>query len=118
MRAILVFNTAGTAFNEYLVVNVSLILTTLQSFFKWLEDEAKAKNNPFNPIEWKLDSVTQERPGCPTQTDDWNCGMFIIMYMDTLVKNSFVRSTSFSASEMPNYRLKLAKAITRGTLSN
>ena len=42
----------------------------------------------------------------------------IIMYMDTLVKNSFVRSTSFSACEMPNYRLKLAKAIKRGTLSN
>jgi hypothetical protein len=40
------------------------------------------------------------------------------MYMDTLVKNSFVRSTSFSASEMPNYRLLLAKAIRRGTLSN
>ena len=44
--------------------------------------------------------------------------MFIIMYMDTLVKNSFVDATSFSASEMPNYRLKLAKAIKRGTLSN
>ena len=62
--------------------------------------------------------MTQNRAGCPTQTDEWNCGMFIIMYMDTLVKNSFVRSTSFSASEMPNYRLKLAKAIKRGTLSN
>jgi Ulp1 family protease len=69
-------------------------------------------------LSMKLDSTTQERPGCPTQTDRWNCGMFIIMYMDTLVKNSFVRSTSFSASEMPNYRLKLAKAIKRGTLSN
>ncbi len=43
---------------------------------------------------------------------------FMIMYMDTLVKNSFVRSTSFSASKMPNYRLKLAKAIKRGILSN
>ena len=100
-----------------IVVNVALILT-LQSFFKWLEDEAKAKNEPFYPNDWKLDSTTQERPGCPTQTDRWNCGMFIIMYMDTLVKNSFVRSTSFSASEMPNYRLKLAKAIKRGALSN
>ena len=89
-----------------LVPNVALILT-LQSFFKWLGDEAKAKNKPFNPNEWKLDSVTQNRPGCPIQTDDWNCGMFIIMYMDTLVKNSFVDSTSFSASEMPNYRLLL-----------
>ena len=59
--------------------------------------------------------MTQKRPGCPTQTDGWNCGMFIIMYMDTLVKNSFVHSTSFSASEMPNYRLLLAKAIRRGT---
>ena len=41
-------------------------------------------------LSMKLDSTTQERPGCPTQTDRWNCGMFIIMYM---------------------YRLKLAKAI-------
>ncbi len=54
--------------------------------------------------------------GCPTQTDQWNCGMFIIMYMYTLVKNSFVDATSFSASEMPNYRLNLAEAIKRGTL--
>ena len=44
--------------------------------------------------------------------------MFIIMYMDTLMKNSLGDATSFSASEMPNYRLKLAKAIKRGTLSN
>ncbi len=35
------------------------------------------------------------------------------MYMNALVKNSFVDATSFSASEMPNYRLKLAKAIKR-----
>ncbi len=74
-------------------------------------------NHSIQINECKLDSTTQERPGCPTQTDKWNCGMFIILYMDTLVKNSFVRSTS-SASEMPNYRLLLAKAIRRGTLSN
>ena len=59
-----------------------------------------------------MDSKTQRQAGCPTQTTDGvNCGMFIVMYMDTLVKNSFVDATSFSASEMPNYRLKLAKAI-------
>jgi hypothetical protein len=34
------------------------------------------------------------------------------------VKSSFVDSTSFSTSEVPNYRLKLAKAIRRGTLLN
>ncbi len=62
--------------------------------------------------------MTQKRAGCPRQIDQWNCGMFIIIYMDTLVRNSFVDSTSFSASEMPNYRLLLAKAIRRGTLSN
>jgi Ulp1 family protease len=85
---------------------------------KWLEDEANAKRKLFDQKECKLDSKTQRQAGCPTQTDGINCGMFIIMYMDTLVKNSFVDATSFSASEMPNYRLKLAKAITRGTLSN
>ncbi len=86
---------------------------------KWLEHEANAKRKLFDRKEWKLDNKTQRQAGCPTQTDGFNCGMFIIMYMmDTLVKNSFVDATSFSASEMPNYRLKLAKAITRGTLSN
>jgi Ulp1 family protease len=85
---------------------------------KWLEDEANAKRKLFDRKEWKLDSKTQRQAGCPTQTDGFNCGMFIIMYMDTLVKNSIVDATSFSASEMPNYRLKLAKAITRGTLLN
>jgi hypothetical protein len=85
---------------------------------KWLEDEANAnKRKLFDRNEWKLDSKTQRQAGCPTQADGFNCGMFIIMYMDTL-KNSFVHSTSISASEMPNYRLKLAKAIRRGTLSN
>ena len=86
---------------------------------KWLEDEAKAKRKLFDRKEWKLDSKTQRQAGCPTQTTDGvNCGMFIVMYMDTLVKNSFVRSTSFSASAMPIYRFMLAKAIKRGTLSN
>ena len=86
---------------------------------KWLEDEANAnKRKLFDRNEWKLDSKTQRQAGCPTQADGFNCAMFIIMYMDTLVKNSFVDATSFSASEMPNYRLKLAKAITRGTLLN
>ena len=85
---------------------------------KWLEDEANANRKLFDRKEWNLDSKTQRQAGCPTQTDGFNCGMFIIMYMDTLVKNSFVDATSFSASEMPNYRLKLAKAITRGTLLN
>ena len=80
--------------------------------------KSKAKNKPFNPNEWTLDSVTQKRAGCPRQRDQWNCGMFIIIYMDTLVRNSFVDSTSFSASETPNYRLLLAKAIKRGTLSS
>ena len=61
--------------------------------------------------------MTQKRAGCSTQTDDFNCRMFIIMDTDTLVKKSFVDdSTSFSTSKMPNYRLKLAKAISRGTL--
>jgi len=86
---------------------------------KWLEDEANAnKRKLFDRNEWKLDSKTQRQAGCPTQADGFNCGMFIIMYMDTLVKNSIVDATSISASEMPNYRLKLAKAITRGTLLN
>ena len=85
---------------------------------KWLEDEAKAKEKLFDRNEWKLDSETQRQAGCPRQTDGYNCGLFIIMYMDTLVKNSFVHSNSFSVSEMPNYRLKLAKAIRRGTLLN
>jgi len=84
---------------------------------KWLEDEANAKRKLFDRNEWKLDCKTQRQAGCPTQADGF-CAMFIIMYMDTLVKNSFVDATSFSASEMPNYRLKLAKAITRGTLLN
>jgi hypothetical protein len=60
--------------------------------------------------------VVQLKQMALTQTDGFNCGMFIIMYMDTLVKSSFVDATSFSASEMPNYRLKLAKAITRGKI--
>jgi Ulp1 family protease len=85
---------------------------------KWLEDEAKAKTKLFSRNEWNLDSKTQRQAGCPTQTDGFYCGMFIIMYMNTLVKNSFVDATSFSASDMPNYRLKLAKAIKQRTLSN
>jgi len=83
-----------------------------------LEDEAKAKKIPFNRIEWKLDSNTQIQADCPRQMDGFNCGMYVIMYMDTLVKNSIVGSSSFSTSFMPTYRLKLAKAIKRGTLLN
>jgi Ulp1 family protease len=76
-----------------------------------------AKRKTFNRAEWKLDN-NKQRKVIPRQQDDFNCGMFVILYIDTLVKDSFVDSSSFSSNDVSNYRLKLAKAILRGTLIN
>jgi Ulp1 family protease len=75
-----------------------------------------AKGKTFNLADWKLDN--NERKVIPRQQDGFNCGMFVILYIDTLVKDSFVDSSSFSSNDVSTYRLKLAKAILRGTLIN
>jgi sentrin-specific protease 1 len=81
---------------------------------QWLEDEALAKGKTFKRDEWKLDNKLD----IPRQQDGFNCGMFVILYIETLVKDSFVDSSSFSSNDVSTYRLKLAKAILRGTLIN
>jgi len=73
-----------------------------------------AKRKTFNRNEWKLDNNQQQV--IPRQLDGFNCGMFVILYMDTLVKDSFVDSSSFSSNDVSTSRLKLAKAILHGTL--
>ena len=80
-------------------------------------NEALAKRKTFNRAEWKLDN-NKHRKVIPRQQDGFNCGMFVILYIDTLVKDSFVDSSSFSSNDVATYRLKLAKAILRGTLIN
>ena len=81
---------------------------------QWLEDEALAKGKTFKRDEWKLDNKLD----IPRQQDGFNCGMFVILYIETLVKDSVVDSSSFSSNDVSTYRLKLAKAILRGTLIN
>jgi len=73
-----------------------------------------AKGKTFKRDEWKLDNKLD----IPRQQDGFNCGMFVILYIETLVKDSFVDSSSFSSNDVSTYRLKLAQAILRGTLIN
>jgi Ulp1 family protease len=73
-----------------------------------------AKGKTFKRDEWKLDNKLD----IPRQQDGFNCGMFVILYIETLVKDSFVDSSSFPSNDVSTYRLKLAKAILRGTLIN
>lgn len=54
----------------------------------------------------------------PLQENGFDCGMFIIMYVDSLVNNISVDHSSFTQQQIPEYRLKLAHAIRRGSLTN
>ena len=54
----------------------------------------------------------------PLQENGFDCGMFIIMYVDSLVNNISVDHSSFTQQQIPEYRLKLAYAIRRGSLTN
>jgi Ulp1 family protease len=54
----------------------------------------------------------------PQQENGFDCGMFIIMYVDSLVNNRSVDHLSFTQQQIPEYRLKLANAILRGSLNN
>ena len=54
----------------------------------------------------------------PLQENGFDCGMFVIMYVDSLVNNISVDHSSFTQQQIPEYRLKLAHAIRRGSLNN
>jgi sentrin-specific protease 1 len=89
-----------------------LILISLHFFFQWLQDEAVAKNKRFVSDDW----LEIRKKNIPIQENGFDCGMFLIMYVDTLIRNNDVDNSSFTAEQLSEFRLKLAKAILQGSL--
>ena len=85
-------------------------------FLQWMSDEAKSKGKPFDRDEWSIEQI--QGPNVPQQTDGFNCGMFVTLVADSIVHGSPLNETSYSQDEMPNYRMRLAKAILLGKLYN
>ena len=81
-----------------------------------MSDEAKSKMKPFDREEWRI----EQRQGLnvPRQTDGFNCGMFVTLVADSIVQGLPLDKSSYSQEEMPNYRMRLAKAILLGKLYN
>ena len=52
----------------------------------------------------------------PTQENGWDCGMFVILVIDSIVNSIPLISSRYSTSDMPEYRLKLAQAILQQSL--
>ena len=79
-------------------------------------DEAIDKHKPFNQEDWKI--VPRQAREVPFQTSKFDCGMFVILCADTIVKNLPLDNNSYSESELPEYRILLAQAISLGKLFN
>ena len=77
-------------------------------------DEAKAKHKAFDKDEWKLFPKQEKR--APIQTNSYDCGMFVIACIDSLVNNLPIEESSYSQEDMPEFRLKLVKSISQGSL--
>ena len=63
----------------------------------------------FKESEWTEFPIQLE--SVPKQTNEFDCGMFMIMVIDSLVNNIPLITASYSTSDMPEYRLKLAQAV-------
>ena len=81
-----------------------------------MSDEAKSKMKPFDREEWRIEQ--RQGRNVPRQTDGFNCGMFVTLVADSLVQGLPLDESSYSQDEMPNYRMRLAKAILLGKLYN
>ena len=81
-----------------------------------MSDESKSKRIPFDRKEWRIKQ--RQGPEVPQQTDGFNCGMFVALVADSIVQGLPLDKSSYSQEEMPNYRMRLAKAILLGKLYN
>jgi Ulp1 family protease len=81
-----------------------------------LGDEAIDKQKPFDQKDWKI--VPRQARDVPFQTNKFDCGMFVILCADTIAKNMPLDENSYSESELPEYRILLAQAISLGKLFN
>jgi Ulp1 family protease len=79
-----------------------------------LGDEAINKKKTFNQNEWKI--VPRQGRDVPNQSNDFDCGMFVILCADAIVNNLPLDETSYSQSVLPEYRILLAQAISLGKL--
>jgi Ulp1 family protease len=79
-----------------------------------LTAESTAKGVAFDAGEWT--EYPEQLNSVPTQENGCDCGMFVILVIDSIF-NSLPLS-SYSQSDMPEYRLKLAQAILQQSLYN
>jgi len=70
----------------------------------------------FDESDWT--ETTSQHSSMPRQSNGADCGMFVIMVIDSIVNNIPLRETSYKESDLPEYRFKLAKAILHSTLYN
>jgi Ulp1 family protease len=63
----------------------------------------------FDVNEWT--EYQKQFSSVPTQENGWDCGMFVILVIDSIVNSIPLISSRYSTSDMPEYRLKLAQAI-------
>ena len=68
-----------------------------------------AKGVAFDENEW--DEYPLQFGSVPTQLNGHDCGMFVILVIDSIVNSIPLISSRYSTSDMPEYRLKLAQAI-------
>ena len=81
-----------------------------------MSDEAKSRGKPFHRDEWTIEQ--KQGLKVPWQTDSFNCGMFVILFADSIVQQLPLDQSSYTEAEMPNYRIRLAKSILLGNLYN
>ena len=70
-----------------------------------MEEEAAAKNKIIHISEWK--TYSNQEDSVPRQPNDYDCGLFVLMYTETLINTE---------EQLSENRLKLAKVILRGSM--
>ncbi len=81
------------------------------NILRWIEHLAQKKKINFDITEW---NIFEGAKGIPQQNNGYDCGVFIIMYMEFLSRD--ISLLELHCSDMENWRKKIALTILSGSL--
>jgi hypothetical protein len=85
----------------------------LKYILQWLKDETNDKYPfmQFDETEWRL--IDHKNDDTPLQNNGYDCGMYQLLIIDSIINDIVVTSNSFSSSDVVLYRQKLCGFILR-----
>ena len=99
--------------HNYRVLSANIVQLSrhLNNLLRWLKDEAEDKKQlPVKPDDWRFINL---RPSIPYQTNNVDCGVFMVLFADLLSNNA---ALDFNQSDIPSFREMITSNILQGQM--